>query len=130
MSPDLLCRSSLWDQDSGRPVSELSLSHSRSMLLWSRSLVRYFFCAVFFSGRADLLEILSEEYSLIRFWMMIIWIMLSVKSILNLMDSVSLSFQHLKICQQILLITGEACVNVMTESCELIALHYTLPQLI
>ena len=59
MSLGLLYRSSLWDQDSGRSVGELSLSHGRSMFLWSRSLVRYFFCAVFSSGQADLLEILS-----------------------------------------------------------------------
>ena len=95
MSSMLLYRSSLWDQDSGRSVSGLSLSHSRSMLLWSRSLVRYFFCAVFSSGQADLLEILSEKCSLIKCWIVIIQIEFSVKFILNLMDSVSLSFQHL-----------------------------------
>ena len=91
----MLCRSSLWDQDSGRSVSELSLSHSRSMLLWSRSLVRYFFCAVFSSGQADLLEILSEKCSLIHCWMVIIWLVLMLVSILRLIDSVSLSFQYL-----------------------------------
>ena len=92
MSSGLLYRSSLWDQDSGRSVSEFSLSHSRSMLLllWSRSLVRYFFCAVFSSGQAGLLEILSEKCSLIKYWMVIIRLVLMlVFNVMNVLDTIS-----------------------------------------
>ena len=89
MSPYMLCRSSLWDQDSGRSVSEFSLSHSRSMLLWSRSLVRYFFCAVFSSGQADLLEILSEKCSLISCWIVIIQLVLMLVFMIRVLDTTS-----------------------------------------
>ena len=89
MSLYMLCRSSLWGQDSGRSVSELSLSHSRSMLLWSRSLVRYFFCAVFSSGQADLLEILSEKCSLIKYWMVIIRLVLMLVFMIRVLDTTS-----------------------------------------
>ena len=61
-----------------------------------------FFCDVFFSGQANLLEILSEECSLIKCWIVIIQIVFMIMSImtnvLDLMDSVdsvSLWFQHL-----------------------------------
>ena len=53
----------------------------------------YFFCDVFFPGQANLLEILSEECLLIKHWVVIIQMMLRVMFILNLVDSVSLSFQ-------------------------------------
>ena len=59
MSMGLLYRSSLWGQDSGRSVGQLSLSHSWSVLLWPESLVRYFSCAVLSSGQVDLLEIIQ-----------------------------------------------------------------------
>ena len=98
MSLGLLYRSSLRDQDSGRSVGEFSLSHSRSMLFWSRSLVRYFFCAVFSSGRADLLEILSLQCSLIKCWMVVIRVVFSLVFILRLMDSVSC---HSNICEDL-----------------------------
>ena len=59
----------------------------------------YFFCDVFFSGQASLLEILSEECSLIKHWVVIIQIMLMImflmKNVLDSMDSVSLWFQCL-----------------------------------
>ena len=61
------------------------------MLLWPSSLVMYFFCDVFFLGQANLLEILSEECSLIK----IIWIVVIMTVVLDSMDSVSLWFQHL-----------------------------------
>ena len=89
MSLGLLYRSSLWDQDSGRSVGEFSLSHSRSMLFWSRSLVRYFFCAVFSSGQADLLEILSGKCSLISCWIVIIRLVLMlVSNMMNVLDTI------------------------------------------
>ena len=59
--------------------------------------MRYFFCAVFSSGWADLLEILSEKCSLIKYWMMIIQLvlmlvfnMMNVLGTTNGVDSVSL----------------------------------------
>ena len=36
--------------------------------------------------------------------------------------------KFVKICWQTLLVTWEPCVDVRAESCELIALHCTLPQ--
>ena len=71
------------------------------MWLWSMSLVRYFLCVVFFSGWADLLEILSEKCSLIKCWMVIIQIvfmivfMVFVLDTMCSVDSVSLWFQRL-----------------------------------
>ena len=60
------------------------------MLLWSKSLVRYFFCAVFSSGRADLLEILAEKCSLIKYWMVIIWLVfMLVFNMMNVLDTTS-----------------------------------------
>ena len=52
-----------------------------------------FFCDVFLPGQASLLEILSEECSLIKHWVVIIQIVLRVMFILDLKDSVSLRFQ-------------------------------------
>ena len=61
------------------------------------SLVRYFFCVVFSSGRDDLLEILSEKCSHIKYWMVIIQLvfmlvlnMMNVLDTINGVDSVSL----------------------------------------
>ena len=66
------------------------------------SLVMYFFCDVFFSGQANLLEILSEEFSLIKYWVviiqivfMVVFIMTNVLDSMDSVDSVSLWFQHL-----------------------------------
>ena len=62
----------------------------------------YFFCNTFFSGRADLLEMLSEKCSRIKYWMVIIQLvfmlvlnMMNVLGTINGVDSVSLWFQHL-----------------------------------
>ena len=62
----------------------------------------YFFCNMFFSGQANLLEILSEECSLIKYWVviiqivfMIVFIMINVLDSMDSVDSVSLWFQHL-----------------------------------
>ena len=63
------------------------------MLLGPSSLVMYFFCDVFFPGRANLLEILSEECLLIKHWVVMTRMMFRVMFILSLVDSVSLSFQ-------------------------------------
>ena len=58
-----------------------------------------FLCDVFFSGWADLLEMLSEECSLIKYWVVIIQLVLMIMfimpNVLDSMDSVSLWFQHL-----------------------------------
>ena len=52
--------------------------------------MRYFFCVVFSSGRADLLEILPQQCSLIKCSMVVILVVFSV-----VLDSCSLSFQLL-----------------------------------
>ena len=59
--------------------------------------MRYFSCAVFYSGWADLLEILSEKCSLITYWMVIIWLVFMIRVLVTTggVDSVSLSFQYL-----------------------------------
>ena len=54
-----------------------------------------FFCDVFFLGQANLLEILSEECSLIEIIWMVLMILFIMTVILNLIDSVYLWFQSL-----------------------------------
>ena len=54
-----------------------------------------FFCNVFFLGWADLLEVLSEECSLISIIGIVFMILFIMFVVLDLRDSIFLRFQHL-----------------------------------